>query len=89
MTPPHTANGAAGPDLTDSPAAWLRLGVALAFSTIGGVGMWSVVVVLQLGFDLRSAATILAIPRGTVASRLYAARQAIAMALLGEEEQHV
>ena len=48
-----------------------------------------VVVVLQLGFDLRSAATILAIPRGTVASRLYTARQAIMKALLGEEEQHV
>ena len=48
-----------------------------------------VVVVLQLGFDLRSAATILAIPRGTVASQLYTARQAIMTALLGEEEQHV
>jgi RNA polymerase sigma-70 factor (ECF subfamily) len=47
-----------------------------------------VVVVLQLGFDLQSAATILAIPRGTVASRLYAARQALMTALLPEEEQH-
>jgi RNA polymerase sigma-70 factor (ECF subfamily) len=44
------------------------------------------VVVLQLGFDLRSAATILAIPRGTVASRLFAARQALAAALGSEEE---
>lgn len=47
-----------------------------------------VVVVLQLGFDLQSAATILAIPRGTVASRLYAARQALMTALLPKEEQH-
>src|SRR5262245_34792073 len=30
----------------DSPYAWLRLAVALILSTIGGVGMWSVVVVL-------------------------------------------
>jgi RNA polymerase sigma-70 factor, ECF subfamily len=47
-----------------------------------------VVVVVQLGFDLHSAATILAIPRGTVASRLYAARQALMTALLVKEEQH-
>lgn len=47
-----------------------------------------VVVVLQLGFDLRSAATILAIPRGTVASRLYTARQALMTALLVKEELH-
>lgn len=31
---------------TDSAYAWLRLSVALLVSTIGGVGMWSVVVVL-------------------------------------------
>jgi MFS family permease len=30
----------------DSPAAWLRLALAVLLSTIGGVGMWSVVVVL-------------------------------------------
>jgi MFS family permease len=30
----------------DSPYAWLRLGIALLLSTIGGVGMWSVVVAL-------------------------------------------
>ena len=47
-----------------------------------------VVVVLQLGFDMRSAAAILAIPRGTVASRLHAARQALMTALLAKEEQH-
>ena len=30
----------------DSPAAWFRLVVAMTISTIGGVGMWSVVVAL-------------------------------------------
>ena len=30
----------------DSPYAWFRLGVAILLSTIGGVGMWSVVVAL-------------------------------------------
>ena len=30
----------------DSPYAWFRLGVSMLLSTIGGVGMWSVVVVL-------------------------------------------
>ena len=30
----------------DSPYAWFRLGVSLLLSTIGGVGMWSVVVAL-------------------------------------------
>jgi MFS family permease len=30
----------------DSPYAWFRLGVSMLIATIGGVGMWSVVVVL-------------------------------------------
>ena len=30
----------------DSAPAWIRLGLATLLSTIGGVGMWSVVVVL-------------------------------------------
>ena len=46
MTPPNTAAGHPGPQPADSPAAWLRLGIAVALSTIGGVGMWSVVVAL-------------------------------------------
>jgi MFS family permease len=33
-------------DVIDGRAAWLRLAVALALSTLGGVGMWSVVVAL-------------------------------------------
>ena len=32
--------------IIDGSEAWLRLGIALLISTIGGVGMWSVVVVL-------------------------------------------
>jgi MFS family permease len=32
--------------VVESPYAWLRLGVSLLLSTIGGVGMWSVVVAL-------------------------------------------
>ncbi|HEX7328555.1 MAG TPA: MFS transporter [Casimicrobiaceae bacterium] len=38
--------GASAPGVAESPAAWLRLTVAMALSTLGGVGMWSVVVVL-------------------------------------------
>ena len=34
------------PRTVDSPYAWIRLGLAVILSTIGGVGMWSVVVVL-------------------------------------------
>jgi MFS family permease len=33
-------------DVIDSPVAWKRLAAALALSTLGGVGMWSVVVAL-------------------------------------------
>jgi MFS family permease len=46
----------------DSPYAWLRLGIAVLLSTIGGVGMWSVVVALpavQAAFHLdRGAASL-------------------------------
>jgi MFS family permease len=45
----------------DSPYAWRRLGVVLAISTVGGVGMWSVVVALpaiqaDFGVDRADAA---------------------------------
>ena len=46
-------------DLIDSRAAWLRLAAALALSTLGGVGMWSVVVALptiQAEFGVSRAA---------------------------------
>jgi MFS family permease len=61
VTPPAAA-GLAGPDPTDSAAAWLRLGVAVLLSTIGGVGMWSVVVALpaiQSDFGVDRAAASL------------------------------
>ncbi|HEY1472500.1 MAG TPA: MFS transporter [Pseudolabrys sp.] len=44
--PTPTPSGRAESNPTDSAAAWLRLSVALLLSTIGGVGMWSVVVAL-------------------------------------------
>lgn len=46
-------------ELIDSRAAWLRLIAALALSTLGGVGMWSVVVALpavQAEFGVTRAA---------------------------------
>jgi MFS family permease len=46
----------------DTPYAWRRLGVALAISTVGGVGMWSVVVALpaiQADFGVDRAAAAL------------------------------
>jgi MFS family permease len=50
------------PDPIDSRTAWLRLAVAVVLSTIGGVGMWSVVVALpaiQTDFGVaRAAATL-------------------------------
>src|SRR5262245_66522052 len=41
--------------LVESPYAWRRLVVSLALATIGGVGLWSVVVILpavQAEFDV-------------------------------------
>ena len=56
------AAGGAEPDPTESTAAWLRLTAAVVLSTIGGVGMWSVVVALpaiqaEFGVD-RAAASM-------------------------------
>src|SRR6185312_13153174 len=42
----NSPTGAKAPSLIDSPTAWLRLGVAVLLSTIGGVGMWSFMVAL-------------------------------------------
>ncbi|TJV44598.1 MAG: MFS transporter, partial [Mesorhizobium sp.] len=46
----------------DSAYAWLRLGISMLLATIGGVGMWAVVVVLpamqaEFGVD-RAAASM-------------------------------
>ena len=45
MTSLQRAAGQAGSPI-DSAAAWLRLAVAVLLSTVGGVGMWSVMVAL-------------------------------------------
>src|SRR6185295_7158287 len=42
----NSPTGAKAPSLIDSPTAWLRLGVAVLLSTLGGVGMWSYMVAL-------------------------------------------
>jgi len=50
------------PSAVDSPQSWTRLAIALAIATIGGVGMWSVVVVLpavQAEFGVARAAASL------------------------------
>jgi MFS family permease len=41
-----TGSSSSSRDLIESPYAWMRLMVALAIGTIGGVGMWSIVVAL-------------------------------------------
>ena len=58
---PEQPTATSEPDLTDSGYAWWRLAVSLAISTVGGVGLWSVVVTLpaieaEFGLDRGSAA---------------------------------
>jgi MFS family permease len=56
-----TAGSGSASDI-DSPYAWRRLGTVLAVSTVGGVGMWSVVVALpaiQADFGVDRAAASL------------------------------
>ncbi|MBA5779068.1 MFS transporter [Stappia sp. F7233] len=53
---------AEGPTLIDGPYAWFRLAICILLSTVGSVGMWSVVVVLpsvqaEFGVD-RAAASL-------------------------------
>jgi MFS family permease len=47
MTSLQRAAGQGGSP-TDSAAAWLRLAVAVVLSTVGGVGMWSIMVALPV-----------------------------------------
>ena len=54
--------GIVSASVVDSPKAWLRLVTAMLFSTVGAVGMWSVVVALpaiqaEFGVD-RAAASL-------------------------------
>jgi MFS family permease len=61
MTPSSITAGSA-PEPTDSAVSWLRLAVAMVLSTIGGVGMWSMVVALpaiQTDFGVDRAAASL------------------------------
>ncbi len=59
--PPRSMSPSADPGrVIDSPAAWWRLVATLAIATLGGVGMWSVVVALpavqaDFGVDRGSA----------------------------------
>ncbi|WP_018263779.1 MFS transporter [Methylobacterium sp. WSM2598] len=79
-------------DRPDSPAAWRRLAVAVLLTTIGGVGMWSVVVVLpavqaEFGIDRAAASlpytlTMLGFALGGVAMGRLADRFGIAAPLL-------
>jgi MFS family permease len=52
-----------GPSLVESTYAWRRLAASLALSTIGGIGLWSVVVVLPaVQADFRVARGSAALP---------------------------
>ncbi len=77
--------------LIDSRAAWLRLAAALALSTVGGVGMWSVVVALpavQADFGIDRAAASLPYTLNSVAvSYVYLGEFAKAETLLLEALQ--
>ena len=51
----------AGAEAIDGPYAWFRLAVCMALATLGGIGMWAVVVILpeiqaEFGVDRQSAA---------------------------------
>jgi MFS family permease len=59
---PSFARAATGSAAIDSPYAWVRLGISMLLATIGGVGMWAVIVVLpvvqaEFGVD-RAAASV-------------------------------
>jgi MFS family permease len=61
MLTPNTSQAAGGAHLIDSPYAWMRLAISTVLATIGGVGMWGVVVVLpavqaEFGVDRADAA---------------------------------
>jgi MFS family permease len=76
----------------DSPAAWLRLAAAVLLSTVGGVGLWSVVVALpavQQDFGVARAAaslpyavTMLGFAAGGVATGRFADRFGILLPAL-------
>ena len=56
----HTSSTASGASPIDGPYAWLRLTISLILGTIGGAGMWAVIVVLpsvqaEFGIDRAGA----------------------------------
>ncbi len=73
MYPSSTASGASP---IDGPYAWLRLTISLILGTIGGAGMWAVIVVLpsvqaefgidRAGASLSYAATLVGVAVGNV-----------------------
>lgn len=79
-------------DLVDSAYAWRRLAVSLALSTVGGIGLWSVVVTLpvieqEFGIDRGSAslpytATMIGFAVGGIAMGRLADRFGIFVPLL-------
>jgi MFS family permease len=83
---------AATQDGPDSPYAWRRLAVSLAISTIGGVGLWSSVVVLPVieaefgtgrgGASVPYTATMVAFAAGGIAMGRVADRFGIVVPLL-------
>ena len=91
MTPTRSRTDSAA--LVESTYAWRRLAASLALSTIGGVGLWSVVVVLpavQAEFDvargsasLPYTATMLGFALGGILMGRLADRFGIVVPLLG------
>src|SRR5574337_841129 len=77
----------------DSPYAWLRLVAALTMSTLGGVGMWSIVVALPAvqtefgvargGASLPYALTMVGFACGTVVMGRLADRFGVIVPVIG------
>src|SRR5581483_1306667 len=93
ITPGHFMTVHAGTPASDveSPYAWLRLAAAVALATIGGAGMWSVVVALpaiqaDFGVDRAAAAlpytlTMIGFGAGGIATGRLADRYGVAVPL--------
>jgi MFS family permease len=91
VTPAHSDAAVSGA-ATDSAVSWLRLAAAVVLSTVGGVGMWSVVVVLpamqaEFGVDRAEASlpytlTMLGFAAGGVITGKLADRFGITVAVI-------
>jgi RNA polymerase sigma-70 factor (ECF subfamily) len=78
----EAADRRAGP----ADAAAVRGGLAAALAGLPPEDRAAVLLVDAAGFDYRDAAAVLAVPEGTVASRLHRARRALRRALADERE---